>query len=182
MSQTSFRLKPSGVISGLEAKFRSQRKSSKLFSAEELIKKHEYEEEIFLQSIEKKKSMIMAAGTDTNNRSVQKKSQTPIETILRENQMSSIDKNPSMTDDEHSSATNANFFGSFCHIMRYVAHLKRQNEQLKRQVVCMDEMRQIEKLQRDLDTTTEDITSNHTDNKKYEKLSNKLYFSSNLRA
>ncbi|KRZ41883.1 39S ribosomal protein L39, mitochondrial [Trichinella pseudospiralis] len=40
-----------------------------------------------------------------------------------------------------------NLLTSMCHLMNFVVHLRRENRHLRRQIVCLDEMRKVERLQ-----------------------------------
>jgi len=145
MYHPSILRRKTGILTGLvESKIRL-RKSFKSLTSEDILKNYELEEENFLKSIEKKKRASRPVSREIPiGEEIQEINGNELPAIENVSSSCSVDLPDSTT------ANSAEYFDSFCHMMRYVAKLKRQNDQLKRQVLCLDEMRQIDELQKNL--------------------------------
>lgn len=116
---------------------RVRKKSPTKLSTAELIKNYELEEDEFLRELENIQQR-------TNNNvggvgSLMQQRRTSRSTSEASSIASSICVSPQ-----------SDLLGSFCHLMNYVVHLRRENRHLRKQVLCLQEMRKIEQLQNEL--------------------------------
>uniref|UniRef100_A0A915HQB2 Uncharacterized protein n=1 Tax=Romanomermis culicivorax TaxID=13658 RepID=A0A915HQB2_ROMCU len=148
------------TLANIEAKFR--KKSNKVSTTnQQLMKKYEHEEENFLKNLEKLQK-VRQQQQQQNDFGFVKVSKIP----------TSLKSQSLVLESSTSNKTN-DLLGSFCQILQHVNRLRRENEHLKRQVVCFKEMRQMERIRQEKEENQQQILLCENCEKEFKKKNNK---------